>query len=196
MFKKHSTHNRTRIKSVSGSQWLTIPVLHKGQEKQTIHQVKIDPHHHWKQNHLRSLKVCYQNSPYYFFFEQDLHDLLTRRWSHLDPLLFQSTHYLCQKMRVKCDFQKSSELPLVHDRSQRVIAWLKYLDCDTYLFEPFEMQLFDTNKIISFGYGLDQLHFNHPRYHQLFNGFIASLSGLDLLFNEGELSKNILTANK
>ena len=38
-------------------------------------------------------------------------------------------------MRFNRNEIKSENLPIVKDRTDRVISWLKYCDCDTYIFE-------------------------------------------------------------
>ena len=61
LFSKQTTMNRTRIKTVTGPEWLTVPVMHQG--KTRYHDVEIDPEHCWRHNHSRTLQVNYMNSP-------------------------------------------------------------------------------------------------------------------------------------
>lgn len=192
LYTKQNTINRTIIKSVTGAQWLTIPVLTKGKDRQSIRNVKIDPNHHWKNTHLKSLTVSYQNSPYYFFLADEIKKMIQQEWIDLDALLFQSTLFLCQKMRLKKEFIRSSTLPHVGDRSQRVLEWVKSCKCDTYLIHENDQQFIDRS-IIENDVQVEIFKFMHPHYHQLFETFFENTSGLDLLFNEGELSKSIIS---
>ncbi|MDZ7725053.1 MAG: WbqC family protein [candidate division KSB1 bacterium] len=64
-FSKQCAMNRTRIKTVTGPEWLTVPVLHQG--KARFKDIEIDPEHHWRHNHCKTLLVNYMNSPYYSF---------------------------------------------------------------------------------------------------------------------------------
>lgn len=195
LYKKHDTINRTRIKTVSGPQWLSIPVLTKGKEQQLIGDVKIDPNHVWKNTHLKSLEVSYQNSPYYFFLADEIKNLINQEWIGLNELLFQSTFFLCRKMRLKTDFIHSTELPHIKNRSDRVVEWVKSCDCDSYLVRQEDEKYVDRSVIERELY-IKILNLTHPRYHQLFGEFLQNTSGLDLLFNEGELSKSILAHAK
>ena len=58
-------HNRNRIKTASGLEWLTIPVVSKGRFEQPIDQVKIEKP--WADKHWRALELAYKRAP---FFEQ------------------------------------------------------------------------------------------------------------------------------
>jgi len=191
LYKKHDTINRTRIKTVSGAQWLTIPVLTKGKEQQSINNVEIDPNHFWKNTHIKSLEVSYQNSPYYFFLADEIEKLINQEWIKLGELLFQSIRFFCQKMRLKTDFIHSSDLSHVKDRSERVIDWVKSCNCDSYLVRQEDERYIDRS-VIEKDIHIETLKSTHPQYHQLFGEFIQKASGLDLLFNEGESSKSIL----
>lgn len=195
IYKKHSTMNRARIKSVSGPQWLTVPVLTTGKSQQLIHDVLVDSEHAWRHTHLKSLHVCYQNSPYYFFLADDVQEILNREWINLNALLWQSVLFLCKKTRIMREFVKSSDLLAVKNRSRRVVEWLKQCGCDSYVIVPDELPFIDTDYIEKNGYSIYQQNFLQPRYHQLFKGFVSDLSGLDLLFNEGEMSKSIILKN-
>ena len=192
LYKKHDTINRTKIKTIAGPQWLTIPVLTKRKKKQRIIDVHIDVDHHWKHQHLKSLEVSYQKSPYFFFLSEGIRELIYREWLTLEELLFQSTLFLCKKMNINVYFVKSSDLPLVKERSERVVQWMKACGCDSYLIPGEDESLIDVNFIKQQGVSLFSFNFKEQKYHQLFGDFLSDLSGLDLLFNEGELSRSIL----
>jgi len=192
LYKKHDTINRTRIKTVAGPLWLTVPVLSKGKRQQVVSHVKMDSNQDWRQAHVNSLRVNYQNSPYYFFMADEMNDLLQREWESFNELLFQSILFLCKKMRLTCEFVKSIDLPVVKDRSDRVLEWVKACGCDSYLVKTEDEKWIDRSLIEKNSCPVFSMKFTHPKYHQLFGGFIKNMSGLDLLFNEGEKSRSIL----
>ena len=64
-FVKRHWHNRNRIKTANGVQWLTIPVKAKGRFEQPIDQVEIEKP--WADKHWRSIELAYRRAP---FFEQ------------------------------------------------------------------------------------------------------------------------------
>ena len=184
--------NRTRIKTASGPKWLSIPVLTKGKKQQRLYEVLFDQNHQWAGSHLKSLQVSYQNSPYFFFLADEISEFIQQRWSIVDDLLFRSTEFLCKKMRLLTMLVKSRDLPVVKDRSQRVVEWLRECGCYSYLVRPKDEQFVNRDEIENHDLSIETINFTQPHYHQLYSGFVPNLSGLDLLFNEGELSKSIL----
>lgn len=188
-YKKHATINRCRIKSVDGPQWLTVPVLTSGKSKQSISEVRVDSQHHWKHSHLKSMKVSYQNSPYYFFFADRIQELLQQPWQHLNDLDVATLQFLCRMLRIPSEIMSSRQLSHAPDRTQRVLDWAVATNCQEYLVEKDDLPYIDSDRITKSGVNVTLFQFTHPRYHQLFDGFYENLSALDLLFNCGESSK-------
>jgi hypothetical protein len=192
MYKKHSTINRACIKAAVGPQWLTIPVQADEHPCPQIRDVKIDQAHFKARAHVKSLQVSYQNSPYYFFMADEVNSLLEQTYSRLNQVCFESLHFLCRKLRIKTTIHSSADLPPVQDRSERVVRWLAETGCSEYLIEAQEAGFIHSGEIQSRGYSVITGDFSAPHYHQLFSDFLPNLSGLDLLFNEGEKSRSIL----
>ena len=189
---KQATINRARIKTAAGFSWLSIPVLTKGAKNKLIRDVAVDREHHWPKSHLKSLQVNYQNSPYFYFFAEELHRLLYAESSLLNDLLLASTRFLFKKFRLDAGLIAGHKLPAIKDRSQRVVSWAKECGCDDYLVEKKDLAFINSNAIFSAGVKISEFDYIETEYHQLFHSFITNLSGLDLLFNEGEMSRLIL----
>src|ERR1700730_3905907 len=64
-FVKRHWHNRNRIKTAKGVEWLTIPAVTQGRFEQRIDQVQIEKP--WADKHWRALELAYKRAP---FFEQ------------------------------------------------------------------------------------------------------------------------------
>ena len=190
LFSKQTTMNRTRIKTVTGPEWLTVPVMHQG--KTRYHDVEIDPEHCWRHNHSRTLQVNYMNSPYYFFLKPELDALIEKRRRHLASLTFSSFLFLCEKMRIRPEIVKGSDCPPVSERSRRVCTWLETWGCGTYLVDADDLCFIDSDYIIRQGYSVSEFSGSSPVYPQVFEHFYPNLSGLDMLFNTGEQSRSLL----
>lgn len=192
IYKKHSAINRCQIKTVNGSMWLTIPVKTKGQFQQLVKDIEIDNKSIWSKAFIRSLEVNYQNSPYYYFLADEINNMLKQDWVKLNALLFESMSWILKKMRISCQFIKSGDLPIVRDRSHRVNSWLSYCGCSSYLIFPQEEKLIDIPFLNMQSVVVEKVYFTHPVYHQLYYNFIEFMSAIDLLFNEGEQSRQII----
>ena len=191
-FKKHSIINRTSIKTVSGPRWLTIPVLSKKRGQQTIKDVQIDKLQSWKQNHLKTCANNYQNAPYYYFFSDELEHILNTEHQLLSSLLYECQSFIFSRLGIQKPVYKSSTLAQYQNRTERIMEWLKCCDCDTYLLSASEQNLVDMDQILDYGFNIIFSDYQQAPYHQQFDGFLDSLSILDLLFNEGEQSYSIL----
>ena len=64
-YDKHGWRNRNRIKSPNGVQWLTVPVLIKGQGKPEIRDVRINKAERWQKKHIRTIEQNYRKAPFY-----------------------------------------------------------------------------------------------------------------------------------
>src|SRR6201995_4291977 len=64
---KRHWHNRNRIKTANGLEWLTIPVVSKGRFEQPIDQVEIEKTgvgKNWAEKHWRALELAYARAPF------------------------------------------------------------------------------------------------------------------------------------
>src|ERR1700710_2771832 len=60
---KRHWHNRNRIKTADGVQWLTIPVVTKNRFDQPINEVAIE--RPWAEKHWRTLELAYKRAPWF-----------------------------------------------------------------------------------------------------------------------------------
>lgn len=56
-------HNRNRIKTAAGVEWLTIPVVSKGRFEQPIESVEIEKP--WAEKHWRAIELAYRRAPFF-----------------------------------------------------------------------------------------------------------------------------------
>ena len=60
---KRHWHNRNRIKTANGVEWLTIPVITKGRFEQPIDQVEIEKP--WADKHWRAIELAHKHAPFF-----------------------------------------------------------------------------------------------------------------------------------
>jgi WbqC-like protein family len=63
---KRHWHNRNRIKTANGVEWLTIPVVVKGRFEQAINEVEIEKP--WADKHWRAIELAYKRAPFFEHF--------------------------------------------------------------------------------------------------------------------------------
>lgn len=189
-FKKNEWQNRNRIKTAQGWQWITVPVLFKFPEK--IHEVGIDNTTNWKKKHLHALVTNYSQSSHFASHKPFFEDIYNRSWERIADLNLEIIKYLIKALRLETELVMASSLRLREGQSERLIDICKTLHCDKYLagiggsgymnLEAFERE----------GIEVVFQDFNHPVYNQLYGTFEPGMSVIDLLFNCGEKSMDIL----
>ena len=169
-FNRSSYRNRMIIAAANGAIQLSIPVVGGRSIKLKYKEVEIDYKSNWQRDHFRTLCTAYGNSPFFVYYRDELEQLYQKT-----PRLLCDWNLLClawvfKKMKI----DKKLEYELVHENDSSQTSF-----SDLYLPQNFKKQ---TTEII-------------VTYNQVFEdktGFLANLSVLDLLFNEGGHSKQLL----
>jgi hypothetical protein len=74
-FQKSGNRNRYHILSASGPLLLSVPIRGGRENRQLIDEIKIDMNQSWQKKHLRSLDSCYNKSPFYYYFADEIKEL-------------------------------------------------------------------------------------------------------------------------
>jgi hypothetical protein len=186
---------RNTIKTANGPLVLTIPVsIEKGKEgKITYLDVKFsDPK--WKVKHQRTLEANYKKAPFYNEVMPLLQSVFDQDISFAENNI-QIIEKICNYVGITSERKRLSELlPDFGQKTGLIIDIGKAVNGTAYLCgdgggtEYTEEQLLAENNI-----ALTQTKFHHPTYKQLWaEPFVSHLSMLDLLFNEGKESLNVM----
>jgi hypothetical protein len=190
-YKKNEWQNRNRIKTAQDWQWLTVPVRYRFPEK--INEVRINNTTHWSKKHLQALKTNYNRAPYFKAYFSIFEDIFSKKWEFLSELNI----HLIERLKDTLQMQEkktivSSELVLREDPTDRLIDICKALGADTYLAGQGGANYMDATRFAENGLKVIMQKFRHPVYWQLFKNFKSHLSILDLLFNCGPESMNVI----
>ena len=61
-----------KIKTSKGLEYISVPVIVKGKQKQKIHEARIQMDSKFPKNHLRSFEVNYNKCPFYSEYIEDI----------------------------------------------------------------------------------------------------------------------------
>ena len=169
-YKKQTLRNRMFIHGANGKLMLSIPIRHSGiNQKRFYDDVSIDSSSDWKKNHFKSIKIAYQSSPYFEFYEEDLKNFYQVETSNLYNFNL-----------------KSVEL---------VLKWLE-MDTNNRIID-FNIEIYKQSKNIKEIDNREIKKKSNIKYIQTFedkNGFIDGLSILDMIFNCGPKTKDYIKA--
>ncbi|MDZ7266428.1 MAG: WbqC family protein [candidate division KSB1 bacterium] len=183
-YSKRSVINRGRIKTPEGARWLTVPVLTRGRGRQAIREVEINRNEAWARRHWRSLQTNYHPAPYFLQFADRFAAIYRREWRRLLDLNLALFETLCACLEMTKPVHLSSELALAGTAQPWLIAAIKQLGGTAYLAEASALPL-PAAAFAEAGIALLSLPRRVERYHQLYGEFLADLSVVDVLFNEG-----------
>jgi hypothetical protein len=183
---KRHWHNRNRIKTANGVEWLTIPVVSKGRFEQPIDEVTIEKP--WADKHWRTLELAYKRAP---FFEH--HAPAIKRWyeqADKKALLTDVNAIflggICETLGLKTRITRDTAYPTSGVRTERLLGIVRAAGADRYLSGPSARTYFDEPAFKAAGVTPEWMNYDgYPEYPQLHGGFEHAVSVLDLLFNTG-----------
>ena len=197
-FEKQSWQQRNRIKTPTGLQWLTVPVRFRGRFGQLIKDVEIREPGFWR-NHVRAIELAYRRAPYFDRYFDSFRELLQGRSDGLlADLNFDLISWFMKMMEVRTPLVKSSTLAQSGKRTELLANLCKSVSATEYV-SPLgsaEYLLAEQEILSSDGIEISFQNYSHPGYRQVFAPFEPFASVIDLLFNEGERSLEILRSGR
>lgn len=170
-FQKQTFRNRCYILGANNVLSLTIPVI-KGNSKTVINKLEIDYSQPWNKEHWRSIQSAYGKAPYFEYFE-----------SYFSKTYLEKSQYL-----VEFNFKLLTICLKLLDLK------IKVTGTNDYLISP-KNGIFDARSVITPKSNYSNRPIYRPyEYLQVFGkDFVANLSIIDLLMNEGPNARNIVT---
>ncbi len=188
---KSSFTNRSKIKTREKTQWLTVPLATR---EVIINELLITNNKKWQSKHWNTLQNAYQPSRYWEEYSIYFEDIYKETaWSILSELNARLILLIKDILGLNTLIITSSDLKMENQKgSQRNLSICKHLNADVYLSGEGARNYNDDVAFEREGIKLVYTNFKHPVYHQLWGDFIPNLSIIDLIFNEGERSLEIL----
>lgn len=176
--------NRTRIKTSTGVQWITIPIK-KGSSK-VIKDIVIDNTKRWRETMLKTIYLQYKKSQNFEQFYPVVEDLLNYQTDSLSEFNVHIIESISRFMGIKTNIVIASEMKdLSNDRNMRLIDICRQNGCETYLSGNGGRKYHDERLFAENGINVKYTDFIHPEYKQLHGEFVQGLSVMDYIFNDG-----------
>jgi len=182
--------NRNKIRTSEGSILLTVPIFNKFGSK--LNEVKIDHSKNWIKKHVGAIKLNYQKAPFFEEFFPEIKSILEKKHEKLIDLNLEFINYVITKLKIETTIVKSSELDIQSKGSQRLLDICKKLHGTTYLSGELGIGYLEKEVFLKNNINVVFEKFAHPIYKQCYKEFIPNLSIIDVLFNEGIVTKSII----
>ena len=188
--------NRNRIKTHKGPMWLTVPVLTKDKYTQSILDTKINNEVPWQRKHWRSIYLNYHKAPYFDKYGGFFEELYKKEWTSLSGLNEEIIMYMLRVLGIKSRIIKCSSFMLNSHGTDLIIDMCKEAGASRFLSGKHGRDYLDEKTFENTDIKLIYQDFIHPGYPQQFGEFIPSLSAVDLIFNCGPDSLDIIMRPK
>jgi WbqC-like protein family len=196
-FERRNYQNRTMVRMNGEARWLTVPVVQRSQKERIVDKEidnRLDGTKTWGEIHRATLRHAYGRAPGFCAYAPAFEALLTRRWERLVDLNAAGLELLRQAFGIGTPLARSSELAVEGARAELILGICRAVGATTLLagFGGSRGYL-DPQAFARYGIRVAFHEWRHPQYRQCGAGdFIPGLSALDLLFNCGPQSREIL----
>ena len=187
--------NRNKIKTERGWNWLTVPVKTAGLGQPLICDVVLDMDQNWQDKHRKSIFQSYNNSPHFEPHREWFEGFFSQKFTYLAPMLNDLTSHLLETLNINTPMLFSSKMGIKGEKSELILNLCKNVGATTYLSGPFGKDYLDAEAFEEAGINLDFDDYVHPTYSQIHGEFVPFMSIIDLLFNCGDDSLQILCGN-
>lgn len=189
--------NRNRVRTHDGATWLNVPVVRTGAHGESIAAVQIDPRQpRWRRRCWRTLWLNYHRAPYFDAHAPFFQALYDHEWSDLAELNIHVIEYICRALGLRTRLVRATHLHVDGSGPQLILDIALRLGADVYISgisgiaghgRKFESAFAER------GITVHYQQFRHPVYSQQHKPFLPCMSVVDLLFNHGPASLEIIS---
>ena len=189
-FRKNYFQNRNKIRTANGWTWLSVPV--KKNINTLIKDVEIDNNQNWRRKCWNSFFFAYNKAPFFREYSNILEKKYKQDWINLCELNIQLIKQFLGFLSLEPVILRSSEIDACGKGSDLILDICKKVNADTYVSGIFGKEYLKLSDFKEAGIEVIFQGFHHPIYKQLYEPFIPGMSIIDLLFNHGPDSLDII----
>jgi len=192
-FSKGSFTNRNKIKTKNGGKYITFPIVKEGGHKKLIMDCTVSDKENSINKILSSIENSYSKSKYFNDYFYSFKSVLQNDEDNLSNINISVVEWVFDILNIEVETYRSSNLKNIDGvATSRLVSICKEVGADKYLSGLGGCKYQDEKLFKDYGIDLLTSDFIHPNYHQLYGEFIPSLSVLDIIFNCGDKSKDII----
>ncbi|MBN2056712.1 WbqC family protein [bacterium] len=194
-YDRRGWRNRNRVKTPTGPCWLTVPVEQKGAFHQTVLSTRIAAGE-WRRKHLGTLARNYRPAPFFDRYYPAFEEILQEPFEFLVDLDLALIELIAAELGIVTTMVRSSGLSIQGGKTDRLVEICRYLGATHYLTGNAAHNYIDLGRFGECGIRVEFHDYVHPEYRQQFGAFLPYLSIVDLLFNHGPDSLDILSSRR
>jgi hypothetical protein len=191
-FTRRDWRNRNKIRTNKGWAWLTVPVEQKNHYEQSLKETRIDNSVNWNKKHREAIRINYSRTPFFETYYPWLESVYDRQWEFLLDLCYETTEHIMDILDITTPTWKASELSAEGTKSDFILNLCREMKATHYLTGGRARDYLIEEDFNRARIELEYQEYDHPEYPQRYSGFESHLSVIDLLFNVGDKSRDVI----
>lgn len=192
-YRRRYFQNRNKIRTKTGWQWVIVPLEKEDRDELLIKDTRIaNEDLKWKKKNIESIYHNYCKTPYFNYWWDEFKDVYNKNYLLLVEFNLALLRLFFNKLGIKREIQLASTLNVSGYKGDLILNICKALNAETYISGISGREYLDVKLFHDAGINVVFQEFHHPIYKQLYDPFIPCMSVIDLLFNNGEESLNII----
>jgi hypothetical protein len=192
-FTKNYFHNRNRVRTKTGTSWITVPV-EKSALATPLNEMRIAEAHdpRWLDKIETTIQQAYGNAPCFSPAFDELSALLGAPGTLLTSLNIPIIEWMLDAFGLHPQIMRSSEMAIGSTASQRILDICNHTRATTYVSGVSGVNYLDMASFADAGIAVEHQVFHHPIYPQLDPEFAPQMSAIEALFLFGADSGQLL----
>jgi hypothetical protein len=190
-FIRRGWQHRDKIKGKSESRWLTLSIQ-KGNFHQKINEVLLATNTEWIEDNLNLLCDAYKNASHFDEVYSRVELIYRAGHTKMIDLNLDMIRLALDYFQITIPISYASQYKVEAKSTARLIKLIKVLEGGIYLTGTGSRAYLEETLFNEAGIRVRWQNFNHPLYPQLNGNFEPMLSCLDMIFNCGKDSADIL----
>lgn len=197
-FIKREWKNRNKIRKTGNSEdfsWITVPIKKEFQKK-NISECKIDYSYEWQKDHLNKIKNVYSKTPYFNEIYETILNKINLKYNSLSELNISLIKLVMNYLEIDTKLIMSSTIKVDGQKDIKMLNISKKIKAQKILINKLSEEYLDKTIFEKSSIEVIVQNFEEKKYTQYNNDvildWIPKLSIIDILFNCGKNSKNLL----
>ena len=200
-FERRNYQNRTLIRMNDEARWFTVPVVQRSRDERIVDKEidnRLDGAKWWASSHFTTLRHAYREAGFFGTYAAAFKRLFETRWERLVELNQAALELLREAFAIRTPLMRSSELAVQGARGELILNICRAVGADTLIAGMGGSRGYlDADAFARAGVRIAYHDWTHPVYPQCGAApFISGLSAIDLLFNCGPRSRQLLMGDR
>lgn len=192
-YRRRYFQNRNKIRTNDGWQWLVVPLVKEIRDELLVADAEIFKDDlEWRENNLKRVYHNYRKAKYFKQYWNEFAGIYSHRHEFLADLNIDLIKFFLKSLGIKKEIIFASKFNVAGQKGDLIFNICKSLGAKVYVSGISGKDYLDLAKFSDNGIEVMIQEFHHPVYEQLYQPFFPCMSIIDLLFNYGDKSLDII----